>query len=140
MQRDYTTRRLFVSKTLPHEHVPQDSPMVGTRLRFDYGIERILTEIMDAVGAVTSAGRFEQAGLKLVRSFLDLLTMMPPRDVREELVGARPDGSRPGRRDRLRADQAQHADGAHIAGRERWQPAHADSHRVLAGEGRVPTR
>lgn len=84
MQRDYTTRSLLVSKTLLHEYVPHDSPMIGRRLRFDYGIERILTEMMDAAGAVTSAGRFEQAGPKLVRSFLDLLTMMPPREVREE--------------------------------------------------------
>jgi AraC-like DNA-binding protein len=43
-------------------------------------VERILSDIMDAAWAVTSVGRFETAGPHLVRAFLDMLTMIPPRD------------------------------------------------------------
>jgi AraC-like DNA-binding protein len=79
VQRDYSTRSLLVDKNLFHEYVPHDSPLIGRPLRFGYGVERILSEIMDAAWNVTTAGRFEQAGPKLARAFLDLLTMMPPR-------------------------------------------------------------
>jgi len=80
VQCDYTTRSLLVEKELFHEYVPHDSPMIGRRLSFEYGVEKILSEIMDAAWAVTSAGRFEQAGPNLVRAFLDMLTMVPQRD------------------------------------------------------------
>jgi AraC-like DNA-binding protein len=80
VQSDYTTRSLLVEKTLFHEYVPHDSPMIGRRLSFECGVEKVLTDIMDAAWAVTSVGRFEQAGPHLVRAFLDMLTMIPPRD------------------------------------------------------------
>ena len=56
VQRDHTTRSLLVDKNLLHEYVPHDSPLIGPPLRFDYGVERILSEIMDAAWHVTTAG------------------------------------------------------------------------------------
>ncbi len=69
-----------VEKELFHEYVPHDSPILGRRLSFEYGVEKILSEIMDAAEAVTQAGRFGTAGPHLARAFLDMLTMLPPRD------------------------------------------------------------
>jgi AraC-like DNA-binding protein len=80
MQRDYTTRSLLVEKRLLHEYVPANSPLIGRRLSFDYGVEKILSEMMAAAWAMTHAGQFEQAGPKLVRAFLGVLTMVPQRD------------------------------------------------------------
>lgn len=80
VQSNYTTRSLLVEKELFHEYVPHDSPIIGRRLSFEYGVEKILSEIMDAAEAVTRVGRFGTAGPHLVRAFLDMLTMMPPRD------------------------------------------------------------
>jgi AraC-like DNA-binding protein len=77
---NYSTRSLLIDKDLFHEYVPPDSPLIGRPLRFEYGVQRILSEIMEAACEVTSAGSFEQAGPKLARAFLDLLTLMPPRD------------------------------------------------------------
>jgi AraC-like DNA-binding protein len=76
---DYTTRSLLVDKDLFHEYVPHDSPLIGRPLKFDYGVGKILSEIMDAACDMTSAGKFEQGGPKLARAFLDLMTMVPPR-------------------------------------------------------------
>ena len=86
VQCDYTTRSLLIDKDLFHEYVPPKSPLIGRPLMFEYGVGRILSEIMDAACDVTSAGKFEQAGPKLARAFLDLLTMMPPRDDVPDLV------------------------------------------------------
>jgi len=84
MQRDYTTRSLLVAKELLHEYVPHGSPMIGRRLALGYGVGTVLSEIMDAAYTLTKAGEFEQAGPKLVRAFLGMLTMMPQRgDVAE---------------------------------------------------------
>jgi AraC-like DNA-binding protein len=80
VQSNYTTRSLLVAKELFHEYVPHDSPIIGRRLSFECGVEKILSDIMDAAWAVTSVGRFETAGPHLVRAFLDMLTMIPPRD------------------------------------------------------------
>jgi AraC-like DNA-binding protein len=80
MQRDYTTRSLLVAKELFHEYVPHGSPVIGRRLALGYGVGNILSEIMDAAFTLTKAGEFEQAGPKLVRAFLGMLTMMPQRD------------------------------------------------------------
>jgi len=77
VQSDYTTRSLLVDKTLLHEYIPHDSPMIGRPLRFEYGVGQILAQIMDTARDLTYAGRFEQAGPKLARAFLDLLTMIP---------------------------------------------------------------
>ena len=77
MQRDYTTRSLLVAKELLHEYVPLGSPMIGRRLALGYGVGKVLSEIMDAAWTLTKAGQFEQAGPKLVRAFLGMLTMMP---------------------------------------------------------------
>jgi AraC-like DNA-binding protein len=85
VQSNYTTRSLLVQKELFHEYVPHDSPIIGRRLSFECGVERILSDIMDAAWAVTSVGRFETAGPHLVRAFLDTLTMIPPRDAAAEL-------------------------------------------------------
>jgi AraC-like DNA-binding protein len=76
---DYTTRSFLVEKKLLHEYVPHDSPMIGRRLSFEFGVEKILMEIMDAAWDVIGAGRFEQAGPNLARAFLNMLTMVPPR-------------------------------------------------------------
>lgn len=78
VQCDYTTRSLLVDKRLLHEYVRHDSPLIGRPLRFEYGVQKILSGIMDAACDVTSAGAFEQAGPKLARAFFDLMTMMPP--------------------------------------------------------------
>jgi AraC-like DNA-binding protein len=80
VQSNYTTRSLLVEKELFHEYVPHDSPIIGRRLSFECGVEKILSDIMDAAWAVTSVGRFETAGPHLVRAFLDMLTMIPPRE------------------------------------------------------------
>jgi AraC-like DNA-binding protein len=77
MQRDYTTRSLLVAKELLHEYVPDGSPMIGRRLALGYGVGKVLSEIMDAAWTLTRAGQFEQAGPKLVRAFLGMLTMLP---------------------------------------------------------------
>jgi len=77
MQRDYTTRSLLVAKELLHEYVPNGSPMIGRRLALGYGVGKVLSEIMDAAWTLTKAGQFEQAGPKLVRAFLGMLTMLP---------------------------------------------------------------
>ncbi len=97
VQSNYTTRSLLVEKELFHEYVPHDSPLSGRRLRFEYGVEKILSEIMDAAEAVTKVGRFGTAGPHLARAFLEMLTMMPPRDggtearTLEECVGSAAD-------------------------------------------------
>ena len=85
VQSNYTTRSLLVEKELFHEYVPHDSPIIGRRLSFECGVEKILSDIMDAAWAVTSVGRFETAGPHLVRAFLDTLTMIPPRDDSAEM-------------------------------------------------------
>jgi AraC-like DNA-binding protein len=80
VQSDYTTRSFLVEKKLFHEYVPHGSPLIGRRLSFGYGVEKILSDIMEAALEVTRVGRFEQAGPNLVRAFLDVLTMVPQRD------------------------------------------------------------
>jgi AraC-like DNA-binding protein len=89
VQSDYTTRSLLVDKQLFHEYVPHDSSLIGRRLSFECGVEKILSEMMDAAWAVTTAGRFAQAGPKLVRAFLDMLTMLPPRGDHAEAHASR---------------------------------------------------
>jgi AraC-like DNA-binding protein len=80
VQSNYTTRSLLIEKELFHEYVPHDSPLIGRRLSFEFGVEKILSEIMDSAGAVTNVGQFGTAGPKLVRAFLDMLTMIPFRE------------------------------------------------------------
>lgn len=80
VQTNYTTRSFLVEKELFHEYVPRGSPLIGRRLRFGYGVEKILLDIMEAALEVTRVGRFEQAGPNLVRAFLNVLTMVPQRE------------------------------------------------------------
>jgi AraC-like DNA-binding protein len=75
----YTTRSLLIDKALFHEYVPRDSTLIGRRLCFAYGVEKILSDMMDAAWAVTRAGHFEESGQKMVRAFLDVLSMFPQR-------------------------------------------------------------
>jgi len=74
--RPYTTTSLVIDADLFMEHVPNDyQALIGRRLSYPFGLKEILHATLDSCMAVSAAGHFAEAGPKLVRSFLELLSL-----------------------------------------------------------------
>jgi AraC-like DNA-binding protein len=75
MTREYLTSALIIDGELFREHVPNHSDIVARRLNFGFQLDDVLRDIMEAAWEVTQAGKFEEIGPKLVRSFLTMLSL-----------------------------------------------------------------
>jgi len=75
--RPYTTSSLVIDADLFMEHVPENyQGLIARRLRFPFGLHDILHATLDSCVAVSKAGKFDVAGPRLVRSFLEMLTLL----------------------------------------------------------------
>lgn len=74
--RAYTTTGLVIDADLFLEYVPDSQAVIARRLGYPYGLQDLLANTLDSCVALSEAGRFEAAGPKVTRSFLELLAVL----------------------------------------------------------------
>ncbi|MCC7412621.1 MAG: helix-turn-helix transcriptional regulator [Gammaproteobacteria bacterium] len=77
MARDYETSSLVIDGDLFHQYVPNHAAILARRLNFPFSLDDILRRTMESAWAITCAGMFEEAGPRLIRSFLTMLALVP---------------------------------------------------------------
>jgi len=84
--RAYTTTGLVIDADLFEQYVPDYRGIIARRLGYPFGLHDLLANSLDSCVALSKAGRFENAGPKLTRSFLELLAVLACEgDVDEEV-------------------------------------------------------
>jgi len=73
--RAYTTSSLIVDADLFREFVPNHKGLIARRLNYPFGLRGLLQSTLDSCVAISAAGKFADAGPRLVRSFLELLAV-----------------------------------------------------------------
>lgn len=74
--RAYTTTALVIDTELFQEYVPDYKGVIARRLGYPYGLHDLLANSLDSCVALSEAGRFEDVGPKVTRSFLELLAVL----------------------------------------------------------------
>ncbi len=75
MSRPYETSCLIIEEDLFHQYVPNADDVVGRSLNIPHCVQESLKGIVDAAWAISSAGLLDVAGLKLARSFMEMLSV-----------------------------------------------------------------
>jgi AraC-like DNA-binding protein len=75
MTRSYETSCLIIEEDLFHQYVPNADEIVGRRLNIPGCLQESLKGIVDSAWAISNAGLFDVAGLKLARSFMEMLSV-----------------------------------------------------------------
>jgi AraC-like DNA-binding protein len=75
MSSAYTCSNFVVEADVFCQHVPDPDRIVGRPVILPYGFNGILLGMLDAALAMAMAGDFERCGARLVRSFLDTLSI-----------------------------------------------------------------
>lgn len=75
MSRPYETSCLIIEEDLFHQYVPNADDIVGRRLNIPNCLQESLKGIVDSAWAISSAGLLDVAGLKLARSFMEMLSV-----------------------------------------------------------------
>lgn len=74
--RAYTTTGLVIDAELFAQYVPDYKGVIARRLGYPYGLQDLLANSLDSCVALSMAGRFEDVGPKVTRSFLELLAVL----------------------------------------------------------------
>lgn len=75
MTENYETSCLILEKEVFETYLPNYAAVIGKRLNFSLGIQELLRGMIDSAWEISCAGLFEEAGPKLARSFLELLSV-----------------------------------------------------------------
>jgi len=75
--RPYTTSSLIIDSDLFCECVPNHASIVGRKLALPFNLNDVLFSTMESAWAITCGGMLELAGPRLVRSFLEMLSLVP---------------------------------------------------------------
>ncbi len=78
--RAYTTTSLVIDADLFTEYVPDYQGLIARRLSFPFGLRDILHSTLDSCVAISTAGKFADAGPRVARSFLELLAVISQQD------------------------------------------------------------
>lgn len=74
--RAYTTIALVIDAELFEQYIPDSKGVIARRLGYPYGLQDLLANSLDSCVALSKAGRFEEAGPQMTRSFLELLAVL----------------------------------------------------------------
>jgi len=74
--RAYSTTSLVIDAELFEQYVPDYKGVLARRLGYPYGLQDLLANSLDSCVALSKAGRFEDAGPQVTRSFLELLAVL----------------------------------------------------------------
>jgi AraC-like DNA-binding protein len=72
----YTTTGLVIDADLFEHYVPDYQGVIARRLFYPFGIDDLLSSSLDSCVALSRAGRFEEIGPRITRSFLELLAVV----------------------------------------------------------------
>ncbi len=75
--RPYSTSSLIIDSDLFYECIPNHASIVGRKLALPFGLNDVLFSTMESAWEMTCGGMLELAGPKLVRSFLEMLSLVP---------------------------------------------------------------
>jgi AraC-like DNA-binding protein len=81
--RTYTTSSLIIDADLFTEYVPNYHGLIARRLSYPFGLRTILQSTLDSCVAISTAGKFAEAGPRIVRSFLELLAVVSQQEPSE---------------------------------------------------------
>lgn len=84
--RAYTTTGLVIDAELFQQYVPDYHGILARRLGYPFGLQDILANSLDSCVALSNAGRFEDAGPRVTRSFLELLAIFANGGTEDEEV------------------------------------------------------
>lgn len=74
--RAYTTTSLVIDADLFKEFVPDHQGLIAQRLSYPFGLRELLHSTLDTCIAISTAGKFAEVGPQVVRSFLELLSVV----------------------------------------------------------------
>ena len=74
--RAYSTTGLVIDAELFSQYVPNHKGVIARRLGYPYGLQDLLANSLDSCVALSEAGRFQDAGPHVTRSFLELLAVL----------------------------------------------------------------
>jgi AraC-like DNA-binding protein len=83
-KRPYTTTGLVIDTELFESYIPSSRDVVARKFGVAHGLQAILANLLDSCAELSSAGRFEQVGDQITRSFLDVLAVVANEKILEE--------------------------------------------------------
>ncbi|MBT2186078.1 AraC family transcriptional regulator [Sphingobium nicotianae] len=72
----YTTTSLVIDAELFKEFVPDHQGLIAQRLSYPFGLRELLHSTLDTCIAISAAGKFAEVGPQIVRSFLEMLSVV----------------------------------------------------------------